>query len=85
MISNTKSVFSGPEVVKLFSCSTQLGMKFFLLINFTFMRGKNSILGLPEPKKPNFLIFLSSLQVYLDYPYKHLKFHAQLNSILKVV
>ena len=23
----------GPEVVKLFSCSTQLSMKFFLLIN----------------------------------------------------
>ena len=24
---------SGPEVIKLFSCSTQLSMKFFLLIN----------------------------------------------------
>ena len=44
----------GPEVIKLFSCSTQLSMKFFLFINIkmptivgilTVMRGKNSILG----------------------------------------
>ena len=50
----------GPEVIKLFSCSTQLSMKFFLLINvkmptivgiLTFMSGKKSILGLSEPKK----------------------------------
>ena len=49
----------GPEVIKLFSCSTQLSMEFFLLINvkmptivgiLTFMSGKNSILGLSELK-----------------------------------
>ena len=43
----------GPEVIKLFSCSTQLSMKFFLLINvkmptivgiLTFMSRKNSLL-----------------------------------------
>ena len=54
----------GPEVIKLFSCSTQLSMKFFRLINvkmptfvgiLTFMSGKNSILGLPEPKNVAFL------------------------------
>ena len=48
----------GPEVIKLFSCSTQLSMKFSLLINvkmptivgiLTCMRGKNNILGLTEP------------------------------------
>ena len=53
-----------PEVIKLFSCSTQLSMKFFLLLNvkmptivgiLTFMSGKNSILGLSEPKKAEFL------------------------------
>ena len=59
---------SGPEVIKLFSCSTQLSMRFILLINvkmptsvgiLTFMGGKNSILGFSEPlKKPNFLISL---------------------------
>ena len=49
---------SGSEVIKLFSCSTQLSMKFSLLINvkmptivgiLTSMRGKNNILGLTEP------------------------------------
>ena len=45
---------------KAFSCSAQLSIKFFLLINvkmptiigiLTFMSGKNSILGLSEPEK----------------------------------
>ena len=58
---------SGPEVIKLFSCSTQLSMKIFLLINvkmptivgiLTFMSGKNSILGSSEPNISHFLIFL---------------------------
>ena len=60
-----------PKVIKLFSCSTQLSIKFFLLINvkmsilvgiLTFKSGKNSILGLSEPKKVKFLnifIFMS--------------------------
>ena len=51
---------SGPEVIKLFSCSAQVSMKFFLLINvkmptivgiLTFISRKNSILVLPEPEK----------------------------------
>ena len=50
----------GPEVIKLFSCSTQLSMKPFLLLNvkmptmvgiLTFMSRKNNILCLPEPNK----------------------------------
>ena len=53
-------MLTGPEIIKLFSCSTQLtqlSIKFFLLINvkmptivgiLTFMKGKNSILGLSE-------------------------------------
>ena len=49
---------TGPEVIKLFSCSTQLSMKFFPLIYvkmptivgiLTCMSGKNNILGLTEP------------------------------------
>ena len=49
--------YSGPEVIKLFSCSTQLSMKFSPLINvkmptivgiLTCMSGKNNILGLTE-------------------------------------
>ena len=51
---------SGPEVIKKISCSTQLSMKFYLLITvkmltivgiLTFMSGKNSILCLSGPKK----------------------------------
>ena len=70
----------GPEVIKLFSCSTQLSMEFFLLINvkmptivgiLTFMSGKNSILGLSELKT-------SRISWYF-YTYEHLKFHAQLS------
>ena len=54
----------GPEVIKLFPCSTQLSMIFFLLINvkmptivgiLTFMSGKNTILGLSESKNAEFL------------------------------
>ena len=50
----------GPEVIKHFSCSSQLSMKFFLLINvkmpttvgiLTFMNRKNTILGLSEPEE----------------------------------
>ena len=55
---------SGPEVIKLLSCSTQLSIKFFLLINvkmptnvgiLTLMSVKNGTLGLSEPKKAEFL------------------------------
>ena len=51
---------SGPEVIKLFSCSIQLTMTFFLLINFkmpttvgilTFMSMKSSTLDLFDPEK----------------------------------
>ena len=52
---------SWPRGYKTFLCSTQLRVKFFLLINIkmptivvgilTFMSGKYSILGLSEPKK----------------------------------
>ena len=35
---------SGPEVIKLFSCSTQLSMKFFMLINLKLLTIANSSL-----------------------------------------
>ena len=70
----------GPEVIKLCSCSTQLSLKFFLLINvkmptivgiLIFMSRKNSILSLSEPKKAEFLDIF--------YTCDHLKFYAQLS------
>ena len=68
---------SGSEVIK--KISTQLRIKFFLLINvkmptsvgiLTFMNRKNSILGLYEPENAGFLDTF--------YTYGHLKVHAQL-------
>ena len=62
----------GPELIKLFSCSTQLSMKFFLLINvkmptivgiLTFMSRKNSILGLSEPIKAEFLHYFYTYEL----------------------
>ena len=61
------------------SCSTQLSIKIFLLINvkmptvfgiLTFMSRKKSVIGLSEPEKAECL--------YIFYNYEHLKFHAQL-------
>ena len=58
VISLASYVLPGPEVIKLFSCSTQLSMKFSPLIDvkmptivgiLTYMSGKNNILGLTEP------------------------------------
>ena len=72
----------GPEVIKLVSCSTQLSMKFFLLINvkmpttvgiLIFMSGKIAFSAYLRLRKMNFLIFL-----YLC-AFMHLKFHAQLS------
>ena len=53
------SNISGPDVIKLFPCSTQLSMKFFLLINvkmptivgiLTILSRKNNILGLQSSR-----------------------------------
>ena len=38
------SAQSGPEVIKLFSCSTELSMKFVLLINLRLLTIANSFL-----------------------------------------
>ena len=79
MVQKEEGLNPGPEIIKLLSCSSQLSMKFLLLINLkmptivgilTFISMKNSILGLSEHKK-------SWISWYV-YTYEHLKFHAQL-------
>ena len=49
--------FYCPRGYKTFSCSNKLSMKIFMLINVKMptIVGKNSILGLSEPKKAEFL------------------------------
>ena len=56
----------GPEVIKLFSCSTQLSMNFFLLINIKkpHIWAGNSILGLSEPKSAEFLDIFILMCIY---------------------
>ena len=62
---------SGIEVTKLFSCSTQLSMKFILLINFkmptilgilTFISGINAAFN--DLKQEKYLFF--SISVYMS-------------------
>ena len=71
---------ASPEVILLFSCSTELSTKFFLVANVemptivgisTFMSRKNSVLGLSEPEK--------CLISGCFYTSEHLSFHARLN------
>ena len=59
-VAGVAHLITGPEVIKLFSYSTQLSMKFFLLINvkmpiivgiLTFMGRNNSIPNFPESEK----------------------------------
>ena len=70
----------GPQVIKLFSCSTQLSMKFIMLINVKMP----TIVGI--------LIFMSKINTTSEHLkarkvlifehlrfYEHLKFHAQLS------
>ena len=60
ILEGKESCEPGPEVIKINSCSTQLSMNFFLLINvkmptivgiLTFMSRKNSILGVSATKE----------------------------------
>ena len=58
----------GPEVIKLFSCSFRLSMKFpfppvnvempKIVVISTFKSKKNSILGLSEPENAELLLVL---------------------------
>ena len=57
-LSRTNAIKPCSELIKLFPCSTQLIMEFFLLLNvkivgiLTFMSKKNNIIGLSsEPVK----------------------------------
>ena len=43
-ISGQRRPRSGPEVIKLFSCSNHLSMKFFMLINLRLLTMPNSFL-----------------------------------------
>ena len=71
---------SGPEVIKLFSCSTQLNMKFSLLINIKMP----TIVGIfifisREKNHAQLYLARKSLQLLVIGIYKQDNFHAQLS------
>ena len=69
---NGKLSRPGREIIKIFPCSIQLSMKFFLLINvkmpivgiLTFTIRKNSIPGLSELKNTDFLDIFMLMSIY---------------------
>ena len=44
----TQAVWSGPKVIKLFSCSSQLSMKFVLLISLESLTANFYLLNIAE-------------------------------------
>ena len=81
-ISPTATVIrrQGPKVIKLFSCSTQVRLKFILLINVKMP----TIVGiLTFISRINYRLwsFKPSISIYLDYfsIYEESKFQAQLS------
>ena len=70
----------GPEVIKFFSCSTQLRIKFILLINVK-MPTIVGILTFISRINYQFLSFEPEFSTIFDYfsIYDQLKFHAQLS------
>ena len=70
----------GPKVIKLFSCSTQLSLKFILLINVKMLTNVG-ILTFISWINYQFLRFEPEFSNNFDYfsIYEQLKFHAQLS------
>ena len=70
---------SGPEVINLFSFSTQLSMKFILLINVKLL----NVGILTFLSRINYWLWSFKPELSIDYGYfdisKHLKIHAQLS------
>ena len=80
MVSYPNHTVPGPEVIKLFSCSAQLRLKFILLINVKMP----TIVGiLTFISKINYRLLSSKplISIYLGYfsIYEQLKFQAQLS------
>ena len=72
-------VWSGPEVVKLLLCSTQLSMKFVLLINLKLLTIANSVLlNISEHENFSANQYENANYCWHFYIYQQRKFHAQL-------
>ena len=70
----------GPEVIKLFSCSTQLSMKFVLLINLKLLTILNSfLLNIAEHENFSANKYENANLSWHFHIYWQRKFHAQLS------
>ena len=70
----------GPEIIKLFSCSTQLSTKFFMLINLKLLTMANSsLLNIAENEIFPVNKYENANNSWHFHIYLQTKFHAQLS------
>ena len=73
-------VFPGPDVIKDFSCSTQLSMNFILLINVKIPTTVGILTFIRRINTASDSLKSCTIYVYLHVSfYEQLKFHAQLS------
>ena len=56
LFQGSRFLLPGPEVIKLFSCSTQLSMKFLMLISIEIYKNQLFFLGSDKPRMLCFLL-----------------------------
>ena len=70
---------TGPEVIKLFSCSSQLSIKFLMLIRIKISRNL-AFLGSDKPKMLSFPLILTFMSNCWHFNiYEQEKFHTRLS------
>ena len=80
MITRPSPLTAGPEVIKGFSCSTQLSMKFVLLMNLKLLAIANSfLLNIPEHENFSANKYENANCCWHFHIYYQRKFHAQLS------
>ena len=77
-----KKKIHGPEVIKLFSCSTQLSMKFIMLINVKMPTIVGILTFISRINTTSESLKARKVFVFRHFKfYEQLKFHAQLSMI----
>ena len=85
-VSDLLAYLPDPEVIKHFSCSTQLSMKFVLLINLKLLTTANSfLLNTTEHENSSANKYENANSGWHFHIYMQRKFHAQLSRVRKVL
>ena len=83
---NSLQFCTGPEVIKLFSCLTQLSMKFIMFINVKMPTIFGILIFMSMVNTTSEHLKASERFIFKHYRfYEHLKFHAQLSSARKML